>query len=275
MSSKEDNCVWTKKLFGTDKPVIGMMHLLAMPTDPKYDPDGGMKAVIERARKDLHALQNGGIDGILFCNEYSIPYTDEVRPVTLACMARIIGELRPEIKVPVGVDVATDPYTVFDLAAAVEADFVRETLCGAYAGDYGVQSYKMGEIERHRVAVGCKNVYTLATLVPEGARQIAPRDIEEVAKTVSSSLEPSALLVYGIAAGRAIDDTMISRAKTATDIPVFASNGVKADTVVDTLTIADGCVVGTWLKVDGKFYNPVDESRVKLLMDKAKKFRGQ
>ena len=109
MSYKEDNCVWTKKLFGTDKPVIGMMHLLAMPTDPKYDPDGGMKAVIERARKDLHALQNGGIDGILFCNEYSIPYTDEVRPVTLACMARIIGELRPEIKVPFGVDVATDP----------------------------------------------------------------------------------------------------------------------------------------------------------------------
>ena len=39
MSYKEDNCVWTKKLFGTDKPVIGMMHLLAMPTDPKYDPD--------------------------------------------------------------------------------------------------------------------------------------------------------------------------------------------------------------------------------------------
>ena len=76
MSYKEDNCVWTKKLFGTDKPVIGMMHLLAMPTDPKYDPDGGMKAVIERARKDLHALQNGGIDGILFCNEYSIPYTN-------------------------------------------------------------------------------------------------------------------------------------------------------------------------------------------------------
>lgn len=266
--------MWMKEVFGTDKPVIGMMHLLAMPTDPKYDPEGGMQAIIDRARKDLHALQEGGIDGILFCNEYSIPYTDNVRPVTIACMARIIGELKSEIAVPFGVDVASDPYKVFDLAAAVDADFVRETLSGAYAGDYGIQSYKMGEIERHRVDVGCRNIYTLATLVPEGARQIAPREIEEVAKTVTSSLAPSALLVYGIAAGREVDDTMISRAKKATDTPVFASNGVKAETVADTLSIADGCVVGTWLKVDGKFYNPVDPSRVRQLMDKAEEFRG-
>ena len=266
--------MWMKELFGTDKPVIGMMHLMAMPTDPKYDLEGGMQKVIDRARADLHALQNGGIDGILFCNEYSIPYTDNVRPVTIACMARIIGELKSEIKVPFGVDVAADPYKVFDLAAAVDADFLRETLSGAYAGDYGIQSYKMGEIERHRVEVGCRKTYTLATLVPEGARQISERPIGEVAKTITSALAPSALLVYGIAAGNAIDSSMVAKAKEAVDTPVFASNGVKAETVADTLSIADGCVVGTWLKVDGKFYNPVDEARVAELMGKAKEFRG-
>lgn len=265
--------MWMKELFGTDKPVIGMMHLMAMPTDPKYDPQGGLKKVIDRAREDLHALQDGGIDGILFCNEYSIPYTDNVRPITIACMARIIGELKAEIKVPFGVDVAMDPYKVFDLAAAVEADFVRETLSGAYAGDYGITQYKMGDIERHRVDVGCRNTYTLATLVPEGARQIAERPIEEVAKTITSALAPSALLVYGIAAGQAIDNSMISRAKNVVDTPIFASNGVRADSVADTLKVSDGCVVGTWVKVDGKFYNPVDQKRVMQLMNAAKQFR--
>ena len=120
--------MWMKEVFGTDKPVIGMMHLMAMPTDPKYDKAGGIQKVIDRARADLHALQDGGIDGILFCNEFSIPYVTEVRPVTLATMARIIGELKSEIKVPFGVDVAMDPYKVFDLAAATGAAFVRETL---------------------------------------------------------------------------------------------------------------------------------------------------
>ena len=156
----------------------------------------------------------------------------------------------------------------------MDADFIRETLSGAYAGDYGIQSYKMGEIERHRVEVGCRKTYTLATLVPEGARQISERPIGEVAKTITSALAPSALLVYGIAAGNAIDSSMVAKAKEAVDTPVFASNGVKAETVADTLSIADGCVVGTWLKVDGKFYNPVDEARVAELMGKAKEFRG-
>ena len=263
-----------KEVFGTDKPVIGMLHLMALPTDPKYDEKGGVEAVVKRAREDVLALQEGGIDGILFCNEFSIPYTDNVRVVTVACMARIIGELLADIKVPFGVDVATDPYKTFDLAAATGATFVRETLSGAYASDYGLQSYSMGEIERHRVAVGCKNVYTLATLVPEGSKQVAERDIEDVAKSVSFSISPGALLVYGLTAGRSVDNNLITRAKTATDIPVFASNGVKAETVVDTLTLADGCIVGTWLKYDGYFYNQVDASRVKQLMDKAKEFRG-
>jgi len=266
--------MWMKEVFGTDKPVIGMLHLMAMPTDPKYDEKGGLQAVIDRARADVLALQEGGIDGILFCNEFSIPYTDNVRVVTIACMARIIGELLKDIKVPFGVDVAADPYQVFDLAAATGAAFVRETFSGAYASDYGIQNYRMGEIERYRVDVGCKDVYTLATLVPEGAKQVAERPIEDVAKSVSFSIAPGALLVYGLTAGRSVDDSLISRAKKATDTPVFASNGVRDTTVADTLAIADGCVVGTWLKYDGYFYNAVDPERVKILMDKARQFRG-
>lgn len=266
--------MWMKEVFGTDKPVIGMLHLMALPTDPKYDEKGGIQAVIDRAREDVHALQDGGIDGILFCNEFSIPYTDNVRVVTIACMARIIGELLSEIKVPFGVDVAMDPYKVFDLAAATGASFVRETLFGAYAGDYGITSVQQGEIERHRVDVGCKNVYTLATLVPEGAKQIAERPIEDVAKSVTFSIAPGALLVYGNNAGAQIDTSNITRAKSATSTPVFASNGVKAETVENILSISDGCVVGTWLKYDGYFYNKVDKGRVKQLMDKAKAYRG-
>jgi len=266
--------MWMKELFKTDKPVIGMLHLMAMPTDPKFDPEGGLEKVIKRAKHDLNALQEGGIDGILFCNEFSIPYTENVRTVTVACMSRIIGELLSEIKVPFGVDVAADPYKTFDLAAAVGANFVRETLSGAYAGDYGMQSVQQGEVERHRIAVGCKDVYTLATLVPEGAKQLAERPIEEVARSITFSINPGALLVYGVTAGCSVDDTLIARAKKAVDTPIFASNGVKAQTVADTLSIADGCVVGTWLKVDGKFYNEVDSNRVKQLMKEAKTFRG-
>ena len=266
--------MWTKSLFNTEKPVIGMLHLLAMPTDPKYDPEGGMDKVFNRAKKDMHALQNGGIDAILFCNEFSIPYLESVNPITIACMASIIGELKSELKVPFGVDVGVDPYKVFDLAASVKAPFVRETFTGVYAGEYGISNHEIGKIERHRVDVGCKNVRTLATLVPEGCKPLVDRPIEDVAKSTVFCAEPDALLVYGLTAGRPIDNELIPRVKAVVDTPVFASNGVREDSVAATLAVADGCIVGTWLKVDGKFFNETDEVRVSALMKKAREVRG-
>lgn len=264
---------WIKELFGTEKPVLGMLHLMAMPTDPKYDPVGGVEAVLERAKRDLKALQDGGIDGIIFCNEFSIPYTSNVRSVTIATMARIIGELMPDIHVPFGVDVATDPYKVFDLAAAVGAKFVRETFFGAYAGDYGIQNLSVGEVERHRHEVGCQNVRTLATLVPEAGVPLGGRPVEDIARSINHNWNPDVLLVYGLSAGTAIDNNLITQVKAVVDTPVFASNGVTEDTVVDTLKISDGCVVATWMKYDGKFYNETDVERVGRLMKKARKYR--
>ena len=264
---------WIKDTFNCEKPVIGMLHLLAMPTDPKYKKEGGVEAVLERARKDLHALQDGGIDAIIFCNEFSIPYIDNVRTVTVATMAYIIGELKKEITVPYGVHVAQDPYKTFDLAAAVGAKFVRETFFGAYVGDYGLTDIHVGELERHRYDVGCENARTLATFIPEGGMPLDHRPVEQMVKSINHNWHPDGLLVYGVAAGNAIDNNMLAKIESSCDTPVFASNGVNEDTVVDTLKICDGCIVATSLKVDGKFYNETDVNRVKRLMDKAKAYR--
>lgn len=267
--------MWTEELFNTKKPVIGMIHLLGMPTDPKYDAEGGIGKILEAARKDLHALQDGGIDGVLFCNEFSIPYTDNVRTVTIATMARVIGQLMPEIKVPHGVCVAMDPLKGYDLAAAVEAKFIRQTIHGATAGVYGITNVQPGEVERHKTEVGCKDIKTLTPVIPEGTKQLAERTIEEVAKTLSFNVNPSALLIYSHTPGSGIDVNQVTKVKGVTDIPVFASNGVKPDTIKDIFAVADGCVVGTGIKVDGKFENPVDIDRTRALMAAARAVRGE
>ena len=63
--------MWTQDMFGVEKPIIALLHLDALPGDPGYC--GDMKTVTEHARKDLLALQDGGVDGILFANEFSLP----------------------------------------------------------------------------------------------------------------------------------------------------------------------------------------------------------
>lgn len=45
-----------------------------------------MDKVVEHAREDLHALQDGGVDGILFfSNEFSLPYQRNMDMVTFSC----------------------------------------------------------------------------------------------------------------------------------------------------------------------------------------------
>lgn len=266
--------MWVEEVFKTKKPVIGMIHMQAMPTDPKYDPQKGVAYVLDAARKDLHALQDGGIDAVLFCNEFSIPYTRKVETVTVACMARVIGELKAELKVPFGVCVASEPEKGFDLAAAVEADFVREVLHGAHAGVYGMFDIDTGGVERHRAAVGCKDTKTFTAIIPEGTKQLAERSIEEVVKTLTFNLGPDVLLVYSEKPGSSIDTELVKMVKKVTDTPVFASNGVKPETVKDILSVADGCIVGTGIKVDGSFYQPIDKDRVAALMKNAREVRG-
>lgn len=64
---------WLKEVIGTEKAVIAMCHLRALPGDPSFDAQLGMNWVIDKARDDLMALQNGGVDAVMFSNEFSLP----------------------------------------------------------------------------------------------------------------------------------------------------------------------------------------------------------
>ena len=62
------------------------------------------------AKADLLALQEGGVDGIMFSNEFSLPYLTKVEPVTIAAMARVTGELKPLITVPIWRQLPVGPH---------------------------------------------------------------------------------------------------------------------------------------------------------------------
>ena len=64
--------LWVEELFKTKKPIIAMLHLNALPGDPLFVPEKGMTDVVEYAKKDLLALQAGGVDGVIFSNEFSL-----------------------------------------------------------------------------------------------------------------------------------------------------------------------------------------------------------
>ena len=266
---------WLKEVIGTEKAIISMLHLQAMPGDPYYNKEKGIKWVVEKAREDLDALQEGGVDAIMFSNEYSLPYLTEVKRETVAAMGRIIGELQPYITVPYGVNVLWDPKASLDLAAAVDAKFIREIFTGVYASDFGLWNTCCGEVVRHQREIGAENVKLLFNIVPEAARYLADREIRQIAKSTVFNCRPDALCVSGLTAGSPTDMSTPRDVKAEGPYTVVLANtGCRKETIEGLLGIADGAVVATTFKYDGKFENQVDKNRVKEFMKIVKDFRG-
>jgi uncharacterized protein len=266
--------LWTKEVFGTDKPIIAMCHLPALPGDPGYDRVAGMRRVVDIARGELAALQEGGVDAVMFSNEFSLPYLLKVETVTVGAMARVIGELLRDVRIPFGVNVLWDPVASIDLAVAVGASFVREIFTGVYASDFGLWNTDCGAAIRHRQRIGGENVRLLFNIVPEAAAYLAGRDIAAVANSTVFNNRPDALCVSGLTAGMETDASVLKRVKeTVPDTVVFANTGVRLENLEEQLLIADGAVVGTTFKSEGVFSNRVDVARVKAFMDKVKQFR--
>ena len=254
---------WLKEVIGTEKAIIAMCHFAPLPGDPSYCIEQGMEYAVDRARKDLAALQNGGVDAVMFSNEFSLPYLTNVRTETVAAMGRIIGELMHEITVPFGVNVLWDASKSLDLAAATGAKFVREIFTGVYASDFGLWDTDCGTVVRHQCAIGAQNVKLLFNIVPEASAYLASRTPAAIAKSTVFNCHPDALCVSGQTAGAATDSSVLAEVKKAVpDTVVFANTGCRKETIADQLAIADGAVVATTFKYDGKFENMVDERRV-------------
>ena len=266
---------WTKEVLGTEKPIIAMCHVRPMPSDPYFNEELGMEWVVEKASEEFNALQKGGVDAVMFSNEFSMPYLTKVRPATTIAMGRIIGELKRDIKIPFGVNMLWDPYASLDLAAATGACFVREVMSGVYASDLGLWNLDTGDIVRHAKDLGimgkCKLLFNI---FPEAAVYLGNRDIADIAKSTNFNDKPDAILVSGLTAGADTDTQVLSKVKNALpNTLVFCNTGCKPETIETQLSVADGAVVGTTFKKDGLFDNHVEYERVVRFMDVVHKFR--
>ena len=272
--------LWIEELFGVKKPIIAMLHLDALPGDPRFRRGTSLDEIVEHARADLRALQDGGVDGVIFSNEFSFPYQRKMDIVTPAAMAYIIGNLKPEIRVPFGVDAISDGAACLELAAAVGADFVRGTFSGVYAGDGGLYNNDFSALLRRKAALPLDDLKMLYFINPESDRNLDPRPLAEIAASTMAKAMPDGLCISANAAGMDVDEALIASVKAANpDVVVICNTGCRPDTVARKLAAGDAAIVGTYFKENGKIEDSshqnvrVDAARVKEFMAAVRYFR--
>jgi hypothetical protein len=264
------------ELFGIDKPVIAMAHFPPLPGTPLHDPKISLDCMVERMGEDIAILLKHGVDGILFCNEGDRPYALQGNFESVAVMTHVIDALAPRDR-PFGVDYLWDPKVPLAVGLATGAAFVREVFTGVYESDMGLWNTDAASMLRYRHQIGADGIKCFYNVTPEFASYLGHRSIGERAKSAVVSSLADAILVSGLTAGIEPRLDTIQEAKQAVgdQVPVFLNTGGKVENIRRFLSVADGVIVGSSLKVDGYTWNPVDEERVRVFMDEVKGARGK
>jgi len=262
------------KTYGSQKPIVAMVHFAPLPGSPLYDRDGGMRKIVDLAAKDIEALQAGGVDAVMFGNEGDRPYILKASPQSLAAFAFAVGELKSLVKVPFGVNYLWDPAATVALAVASDAGFAREIFTGVYDSDMGLWQPDAAGALRMRADLGRPDIALMFNINAEFAAPLGDRPIAARAKSAVFSSLADVILVSGPMTGEPVEAANLKRVKDELpDTPVFANTGVNIGNVADILRVADGAVIGTHFKVHGDTWNAVDGERVKRFMDAVAKLR--
>ncbi|HCE61636.1 MAG TPA: SgcQ protein [Clostridiales bacterium] len=265
-----------KELFGTDKPIIALLHMRELPGDPGYPEGRSIEDVVRKAREELIALQDGGVDAILFSNEFSYPYLDELDAVTPASMAYVIGRLKDDIRIPFGVHAISDPMATLELAAAVQAQFVRGVFAGGFVGEGGIRSKDAGRFVRRQKALRLDDLLMFYMINAESDGDLSGRPLDVIAKATVFKCHPQGLCMSGIHAGLEAGSSDLQKIRDAVPgTPVLSNTGTKKENVIEKLQHCNGAFVGTAFKKDGKFENFVEYARVKEFMDIVRAYRGE
>jgi membrane complex biogenesis BtpA family protein len=235
-----------------------------------------MDLIRDWVKRDLDALQSGGIDAVMFCNENDRPYRLDADFASVAAISDVVASMRPELSVPFGVNVLWDPKATLAVAKATGASFCREIFTGAFAGDFGLWVRSAGDAARYRREIGAEDVRLLFNINAEFAAPLAPRPVAELAKSVAFSSAPDAICVSGAITSQAAETSQVADVASAlagTGVPILINTGFNVSNAAQLLAHADGAVVGSSLKVGGITWNPVETARVQALMNEVDQIR--
>jgi membrane complex biogenesis BtpA family protein len=260
-----------RQIFKTNNPIIGVVHLLPLPSSPRWG--GNLKAVMARAEQEATALAAGGVDSILIENFFDAPFAkDCVDPAIVSAMTLIVDRLKSMVALPIGINILrNDAKSAMAIAACVEAQFIRvNVLTGVMATDQGLIEGQAHQLLRYRRELG-SDIGILADVLVKHARPLGtPNLTTAVQDTIERGLADGVIL-SGWATGSPPTFEDLELASTAAgDTPVFIGSGANWENIARLLQAADGVIVASSLKRKGKITETIDPILVSQFVEAAR-----
>ncbi len=237
-----------------------------------------MSSIIDRARQDACAYADGGVDALIIENEGDIPFLkpDQIGPETVACLTSVAQAVTEVVDLPIGIMcLANAAIESLAIAKAVDAKFIRSNQwANAYVANEGIIEGAAAQALRFRSAIHGHTIRILADVhVKHGSHAIvADRDIAELTRDVEA-FDADVLIATGQRTGDPTQEQEVTAIKKAATKEVLVGSGLTADNAAELITVADGAIVGSSMKMDGVWWQPVDPQRVRRVMGEVDRIR--
>ncbi len=265
-----------EKLFNVKTPIIGMIHVDALPGTPKYK--GNIKNIIDKALEEAEIYLQSGIDSIAIENMHDVPYLkNEVGHEVSSLMSIIAYEIKNKTKLPVGLQIlAGANKEAISAANSAGIDFIRaEGFVFAHVADEGFIESNAGDLLRYRKQIGAEDILVFTDIKKKHSSHSITSDvtIRETAHAAEFFLSDG-LIVTGSATGKEVETSDLISVRKTSKLPTIIGSGITLKNVEKYFASCDAMIIGSYFKNSGNWINKVDPERVKYFMMKVEKLRG-
>ncbi|CAN5844351.1 BtpA/SgcQ family protein [soil metagenome] len=247
-----------------------MVHVRALPGSPN-----ARLPVAEIARiaaAEAGVLAAAGFDALLIENMHDAPYVlGPHAPVTVAALTAVALAVRAAAPhLPLGVQVlAAGNLEALAVAQAAGCDFIRcENFVFAHVADEGIMpTAEAGRLLRERRRLGGERIAVFADIQKKHAAHALTADVPIAEHAHAAEFfGADGVIVTGVATGRAASVEDLQRVKAASALPLIVGSGVDERSIGGLLQIADAVIVGSALKVGGRWSGEIDEAAARRIV---------
>lgn len=262
-------------LFKQNRPIIGMIHVGALPGTPaSYQ---SVDEIAAQALGEARLLRDLGFDGLMIENMHDTPYLKgSVGPEIVAAMTVIASRMKAEFDVPLGIQIlAGANLEALAVAHATNFDFIRvEGYAFAHVADEGLIESSAAKLLRYRRLLGAERIQIWADIKKKHSAHAITADVS-IGETAEAAefMRADAVIVTGTATGHPPNPADFAEVRRHCSLPVILGSGVSPDNLEVFFQLADALIVGSSLKTDGKWSNPIDPRQTSSFIEQVKVLR--
>ena len=251
------------------KFLAAMIAVLPLPGSPLYDGDD--QRVIDQALAELEIYKEAGVDSVIFENDHDLPYIQPpLDEKGIALMTKIVQAARQRFDGPIGIQMLEAAnITSLEIAAEADLDYIRvEAYVFAHVGGSGIINGSAGKILRRRKELLAEHIKVFADVKKKHGSHSLTIDLD----IKDEIMQAEFFLVDGVIVtsqftGINPDKNDLVKAKNATRLPVLIGSGMTADNIAEYLPLADGFIVGSYFRREGRFLERLESARLQKFME--------